>query len=196
MAAARRLSDRARRAEPSDREDRAQRSAGSATRSELERAAMIETALQQAIRQGAFDDLPGAGKPIPGLGDHQDPDWWIRRKIETEQLHGLGPAALTLRVENLDLPERLDALSAEREVREVLEDFNTRVIEARRQLLGGPPVVTPTRDIDAEVTAWQDRRAQRQRQQRAAQEGERAAQEGERGGGRNRRPQRWHLFRR
>ena len=46
----------------------------------------------------------------------------------------------------------------EDDVREAVEDFNRRVIEARRQLLGGPPVVTPTRDVDAEVRAWRERR--------------------------------------
>ena len=123
-----------------------------------DRAAVVETAIQQAIRRGEFDDLPGAGEPIPGLGQSHDPDWWIRRKIETEQLTGLGPPALMLRVENVELDARLDALPGEADVRETLEDFNRRVIEARRQLLGGPPVVTPTRDVDAEVAAWRERR--------------------------------------
>ena len=129
--------------------------------SAADRAAVVETAIQQAIRRGEFDDLPGAGEPIPGLGEAHHPDWWIRRKIETEQLSGLGPPALMLRVENVELEAKLDALSQEADVREVLEDFNRRVIEARRQLLGGPPVVTPTRDLDAEVAAWHDRRAAR-----------------------------------
>ena len=44
------------------------------------------------------------------------------------------------------------------DVRQVLEDFNRRVVEARRQLLGGPPVVTRTRDVDAEIVRWQERR--------------------------------------
>ena len=43
-------------------------------------------------------------------------------------------------------------------MREYLEDFNHRVIEARRQLLGGPPVVTPTVDVEEWVTRWQERR--------------------------------------
>jgi hypothetical protein len=129
--------------------------------SAVDRAAYVETAIQQAIRRGDFDNLPGAGKPIPGLGDSHDPDWWIRRKIESEQLTGLGPPALMLRVENRELDGRLDELSRENDVREALEDFNRRVIEARRQLLGGPPVVTPTRDVDAEVAAWHARRAER-----------------------------------
>lgn len=121
------------------------------------RAAYVETAIQQAIRRGEFDNLPGAGKPLPGLSDHHDPDWWIRRKIQTEKLSGLGPPALTLRVEHAELEDRLDELTREADVREYLDDFNRRVIEARRQLLGGPPVVTPTRDVDAEVRAWRDR---------------------------------------
>ena len=52
--------------------------------SAADRAAVVETAIQQAMRRGDFDDLPGAGKPIPGLGESHDPDWWIRRKIERE----------------------------------------------------------------------------------------------------------------
>jgi hypothetical protein len=126
--------------------------------SAADRAAVVETAIQQAIRRGEFDDLPGAGKPIPGLGEAHDPDWWIRRKIETENLTGLGPPALTLRVEAVELDGRLDELTREADVRVELEDFNRRVIEARRQLLGGPPVVTPTRDVEAEVAAWRARR--------------------------------------
>lgn len=119
----------------------------------------IETAIQQAIRRGDFDNLPGAGKPLESLGTHHDPDWWIRQKIETENLTGLGPPALRLRIENAKLDAQLDLESSESRVREVLDDFNRQVVEARRQLLGGPPVVTPTRDVESEVEAWQERRS-------------------------------------
>lgn len=126
-----------------------------------ERSLYVETAIQQAIRRGDFDDLPGAGKPLEGLGDHHDPDWWIRRKIQNERLTGLGPPALMLRGEAAELERTLDALAREEDVRAHLEDFNRRVVDARRQLLGGPPVVTATRDVDAEVAAWRERRRQR-----------------------------------
>ena len=119
----------------------------------------VESAIQVAMRRGEFDDLPGAGKPLEGLGSHHDPDWWIRRKIETENLTGLGPPAILLRTEDRELSDNLDRLGRESDVREVLEDFNRRVIAARRQLMGGPPVVTKTRDVDAEVQAWRERRA-------------------------------------
>ncbi|KQQ67328.1 DUF1992 domain-containing protein [Microbacterium sp. Leaf320] len=126
-----------------------------------DRAAFIETAIQVAIRRGDFDDLPGAGKPLEGLGTHHDPDWWIRRKIEQENLTGLGPPAILLRTEDRELDDQLDLLGREADVRDVLADFNRRVIEARRQLQGGPPVVTEPRDIDVEIAAWADRRAAR-----------------------------------
>jgi len=127
-----------------------------------QRAAIVETAIQQAIRRGDFDNLPGAGKPLEGLGSAHDPDWWIRRKIQREQLSGLGPPALMLRVEHAELNDRLDRMFSENEVRAALADFNARVVEARRQLLGGPPVVTPLREVEAEVTAWRERRARRE----------------------------------
>jgi len=144
--------------------------AAAARRSMLDlRAQYVEVRLQQAMRNGDFDDLPGAGKPIPNLGDVHDPDWWMRRKIERENLTGLGPPALTLRTEDAAMDARLDAITSEREVRETLDDFNRRVVEARRQLLGGPPVVTALRDIDAEVERWNERRrARREAAQREA----------------------------
>jgi hypothetical protein len=137
-----------------------------------ERAQYVEVSIQQAIRRGDFDNLPGSGKPLANLNQTYDPDWWIRQKIERERITGLGPPALTLRTENAALDDRLAAAASERAVREMLQDFNGRVIEARRQLLGGPPVVTPTRDIDEEVERWRLRRAARLE----AQESERAEQ--------------------
>ncbi len=142
--------------------------AGQATMDQ--RAQFVEIQIQQAMRRGDFDDLPGAGKPLTGLGGTYDPDWWIRRKIERERLTGLGPPALTLRTEDAELEQQLDALHTEQAVRERLADFNRRVIEARRQLQGGPPVVTSTRDIDAEVEAWRSRRDARQAAARAERE--------------------------
>lgn len=140
-----------------------------------DRAAYVETSIQQAIRRGEFDDLPGAGKPLEGLGAQHDPDWWIRRKIQTEKLTGLGPPSLMLRTEHAEFEERVDAVAREHEVREYIEDFNRRVIEARRQLQGGPPVVTPLRDADEEVAAWHARRAQRQAAASTAAEADAAA---------------------
>lgn len=48
---------------------------------------------------------------------------------------------------------------SEKQVRELVEDFNARVIDARRQLQGGPPVITKTRDVGVELDRWPERRA-------------------------------------
>lgn len=133
-----------------------------------ERAQYVEIVIAQAMRRGDFDNLKGSGKPLADLNSVHDPDWWIRRKIEREKITGLGPPALTLRTEDAELNDRLDAVVSEREVREILQDFNTRVINARRQLQGGPPVVTPTRDIPTEVELWEQRKLARRVQAQQA----------------------------
>ena len=72
-----------------------------------------------------------------------------------------------LRVEDRELDGELDQLGREEDVRGVLDDFNRRVIEARRQLRGGAPVVTQPRDVETEVAAWRERRAARMADARA-----------------------------
>ncbi|MFY0408274.1 DUF1992 domain-containing protein [Solicola sp. PLA-1-18] len=142
-----------------------------------QQALWVDHQIKQAIARGDFDDLPGAGKPIPGLGGTHDPDWWVKQLIEREQITGVLPPALALRTEDAELTDRLDRQGSEREVRRILEDFNARVVEARRQLMGGPPVITPTRDVDAEVAAWAARRDARRARMRAEREAREAAQE-------------------
>jgi hypothetical protein len=68
------------------------------------------------------------------------------------------PAALQLRKDDATLDAELDRETAEPVVRKLVEEFNRRIIEARRQLQGGPPVVTKTRDVDVEVQRWRERR--------------------------------------
>ncbi len=124
------------------------------------RAAWVEIQVQQAIRNGEFDNLPGAGKPIPGIDAPHDPDWWLKRLIERERITVL-PPALALRKEDAELDTTLDRESRPVEVRRILEDFNARIVDARRQLQGGPPVITPLRDVDEQLEAWKRRRAER-----------------------------------
>jgi hypothetical protein len=126
----------------------------------------VDLQVRQAIDRGDFDNLPGAGKPLR-LTDQHDPDWWLKGLIEREQITAVLPPALALRKEDAELEAQLDRETTEVVVRRVLEDFNRRVIDARRQLQGGPPVVTPTRDVDAEVEAWRASIAERVARQRS-----------------------------
>lgn len=125
------------------------------------RASLAEELVRQAMARGEFDDLPLAGKPIPGLTGRHDPDWWLKAFIEREGITGVLPEALQLRKDDAALDDTLDGEHTEERVREVVGEFNARIVEARRQLLGGPPVVTPLRDVDAEVVRWRERRRAR-----------------------------------
>jgi hypothetical protein len=155
--------------ESEDRQDRRRperprdpRDGSAAARARAQHQALwVDEQIRQAMARGDFDNLPGAGKPIEGLGRTHDPDWWLKKLIEREQVTGVLPPALGLRKEDAELDATLDRETSERVVRELLEDFNRRVVEARRQLLGGPPVITRTRDVDAEVEAWRRRRRDR-----------------------------------
>ena len=128
-------------------------------RARFDEATRAEYLIRDAMAQGKFDHLKYAGKPIPGLGEKYDPDWWVKGLMQRENITGMGPKAILLRTEDAGLDARIGELHSEKQVRELLEDFNARVVDARRQLQGGPPVVTGTRDIEAEVRRWVERRA-------------------------------------
>ena len=127
----------------------------------------VDQQIRAAMARGEFDDLPLAGKPLPHIDTAADPDWWLRRFIERENITGVLPEALQLRKDDAALRDQLDTLRSERAVRGAVEEFNRRIVAARRQLQGGPPVVTPLRDIDVEVAAWHERRAARAAELRA-----------------------------
>ena len=132
-----------------------------AARQRLEQQTLwVDLQVRRAMARGDFDNLPGAGKPLKLPAQH-DPDWWVKRLIEREKLSGIAPPAIGLRREDAELDDTLDREATEAGVRRIVDDFNRRVIEARRQLLGGPPVITKTRDPEVEVHRWRARRTTR-----------------------------------
>jgi hypothetical protein len=121
----------------------------------------VDQQIRIAHARGDFDDLPGAGKPIEGLGEQHDPDWWLKKLIEREQVTGVLPPALQLRKDDALLDEKLDSFTVETDVRREVEDFNARVIRARYTPVDGPPLITMPRDVETTVAAWAERRAAR-----------------------------------
>jgi hypothetical protein len=47
---------------------------------------LAENLMRQARDDGAFDNLPGAGKPIPDLDEPYDPEWWLKKKMQEDDL--------------------------------------------------------------------------------------------------------------
>ena len=158
------------------RDDRTGRSAAAARIAQ--QSTWVDLQVRQAMERGEFDDLPGAGKPIKDLGEHHDPDWWIKKLVERENIAIL-PPALALRKEDAELDGRLDRINVESEVRREVADFNASVRKAIYTPPtgpSGPPVITRQRDVDDEVVAWRERRTARIEAQRAAREQAAAAE--------------------
>lgn len=127
----------------------------------------VDLQIRQAMERGDFDNLPGAGKPIEGLGETYDPEWWLKKLVEREHIAVL-PPALQLRKDDAELDGRLDALGSETEARRFVEEFNARVIRARYTPVDGPPLITMPRDVEATLQAWRERRTTRRRTTPAA----------------------------
>ena len=51
----------------------------------------VEQQIQQAQREGKFDDLPGKGKPLPDLTEVYDPGWWAAKLVKREEISLLPP---------------------------------------------------------------------------------------------------------
>jgi hypothetical protein len=115
----------------------------------------VDAQIRAAEARGAFKNLPGSGKPIPGLMDPDDPMWWIKGFIKREKVPtaALLPPSLAMRREIERLPETLGRLRSEKEVREHLEELNVRI---RRwiQIPIGPQVPLKPVDVDMVVEAW------------------------------------------
>src|SRR5918995_91638 len=73
-----------------ERDDRTGRSAAAARIAQ--QATWVDLQVRQAMERGEFDDLPGTGKPIEDLGVEHDPDWWVKKLIERENIAILPPA--------------------------------------------------------------------------------------------------------
>src|SRR6476469_5361308 len=138
----------------------------------------VEKQIREAQERGDFDNLPGAGKPLD-LSDSGDPDWWVKRFAARENLDlgGALPGALALRKEAAGYPEALADVRTEANVREIIEDYNRRVLADRlRPAVGNlPPLLAKTLDVDEMVAAWRGLRDEREAQLRAAREEREAA---------------------
>jgi len=115
----------------------------------------VDRLVREAEARGAFADLPGLGKPLPGIDDPLDEDWWVRQKLRAEELptDALLPPALALRKELADLPERVRHLPDEAAVRATVREVNTRVA-AYIRLPSGPVLPVAPADADAVVAGW------------------------------------------
>jgi hypothetical protein len=117
----------------------------------------IDQQIAEAAERGAFDNLPGAGKPLPKRGEADDEQAWLRDKLRREGVSAdvLLPTPLKLRKESARLAETVPELRSEQEVREAVAELNRQIKEWRR-IPVGPPIFVPLVDEDRAVAAWRE----------------------------------------
>ncbi|GGL51266.1 DnaJ family domain-containing protein [Planomonospora parontospora] len=117
----------------------------------------IDRQIREATERGEFDDLPGAGKPLPGEGRPYDELWWVKQKMEAENLSFPLPGTLALRKEAED--RRAEAVEArtEAEARKIIGELNERIRESHGKTLSGPPLVQPLLDVEEVAADWRAR---------------------------------------
>jgi hypothetical protein len=122
---------------------------------------LIDRQIRLAAERGAFDDLPGKGKPLPGLREPDDELWWVRGFLRREGLssESLLPPSVQLRKEIDRLPEAVRALRTERAVRDAVSELNLRIVDYLRAP-SGPRVRVGRVDADEVVRRWAADRAQ------------------------------------
>ena len=117
----------------------------------------IDRQINEAAERGAFDNLPGAGKPLPKRTDADAAQAWLRDYLRREGVPAeeLLPTPLRLRKEIERLTGTVGELRSEQEVRDVVADLNRRIIQWRR-IPEGPPVYLPLVDADTLVSQWRE----------------------------------------
>ncbi|MGD9701752.1 MAG: DUF1992 domain-containing protein [Acidimicrobiia bacterium] len=116
----------------------------------------IEQKIRDGMQSGAFDDLPGKGKPIPGLGEPHDDDWWVKEKLRREEVSFL-PPTLAVRKELDDARSRIAAATAEDDVRRIVAEINERITRVNKLASSGPPSTVVPLDVERVVADWRDR---------------------------------------
>jgi hypothetical protein len=118
----------------------------------------IEQQIDEARERGAFENLPGAGKPLPRSERDEDAaEAWLREYVRREGVstEEFLPVPLKLRKESERLATAAPGLPSEEAVREAVADLNERIMKWRRIPMG-PPIFVPLVDEEGLASAWRD----------------------------------------
>jgi hypothetical protein len=115
----------------------------------------VERQIREAMDRGEFDNLPGEGKPIPGIDDPPDPLWWIKAKMRRENLSSV-PASLALRKEAEDALDAAERAGTEAEAQRIIEKINVKIGAAIRLPPAGPPLNLMPYNVDRVLRRWRE----------------------------------------
>ena len=118
----------------------------------------IEAQIRVAMEMGAFDNLPGAGKPLPNLGQEHDPLWWVKELVQREQISMLPPSIELLSKVEKELAT-IEKLHDEATVRRRVAALNVKIAKVNAIVVHGPPTRLGTLDVDQVVARWRRTRS-------------------------------------
>ena len=118
----------------------------------------IDQQIREAREAGLFDNLPGAGKPLPNLGGEYDPLWWIKQLVQREQISVLPPSLEVLRKVESEMAA-VWQLADEAKVRSRILALNREIAKVNARATEGPPTRLGPLDVEAIVADWRARRA-------------------------------------
>ncbi|WP_328392536.1 J-domain-containing protein [Nocardia sp. NBC_00416] len=121
----------------------------------------VDRKIREATERGEFENLPGAGKPLPGAGHpYHDENGWLRDYLRREGVSGdvMLPPSLLLRRDVERLPETVRESTSEADVRATVTALNRRIVDWLR-LPAGPPVPLAAVDADEVVREWRAARS-------------------------------------
>src|SRR5262245_19792425 len=114
---------------------------------------LAEVRIQTAQAEGEFDNLPGFGKPIPGIDEPHDELWWVKDKLKREQISSL-PPALAVRLDIEKTLEGIAVLATEPDVRAAVAALNERIRKSSFGMTWGPPVDVVPLDCEEVIATW------------------------------------------
>ncbi|MFN3257808.1 MAG: DUF1992 domain-containing protein [Ilumatobacter sp.] len=107
----------------------------------------VERQIQDGQRAGAFDALPGHGRPLDGLDSARDELWWVKAKLRDEQISAL-PPTIAIRAERADAIDAALRAGTDAEARQLLDAVNERIRYLNSHATAGPPSTVVTVDVD------------------------------------------------
>ena len=122
----------------------------------------VDHQIRAAEAEGAFENLPGAGKPIPDIDRPQDDLAWVAKYLRRENNGNVTevlPPALALAKEVELLPQTLAKEGSEARVRGLVDDLNERISRAHAQPQVGPPFRVKLVKVEVAVQQWREARA-------------------------------------